>query len=172
MTKMGERGSVGQSIQKEIRMKIRHIFLATLAITVLTAGVSFAQRGSHLRATVSGGAAGLTTIDDTENHQISAKDLKARLDKGEKITVIDARHELDGKILKGAIHVPVDNIEDWAKGANKKTVIVTYCTCPHDEAAESEMHTLRGMGFENAFTLSGGLDAAVAAGIEVVTPTE
>jgi rhodanese-related sulfurtransferase len=49
---------------------------------------------------------------------------------------------------------------------------VTYCTCPHDEAADAEVKKLRQMGFGDAYALSGGLDAARAAGFEIVTPSE
>jgi len=51
-------------------------------------------------------------------------------------------------------------------------VIVTYCTCPHDEAADGEVKKLREMGFNNSFALAGGLDAARAAGFEIVAPTD
>jgi len=104
--------------------------------------------------------------------QMTAKDLKARLDNGEKVIILDARHNLGGQILKGAIHVPSDKLEEWAKTADKDAVIVTYCTCPHDEAADAEMEKLLEMGFKNAYSLTGGMDAARSAGIEVVTPAE
>jgi rhodanese-related sulfurtransferase len=103
---------------------------------------------------------------------MTAKDLKQRLDKGEKIVILDAREGLNGQIIKGAIHLPEDKLEEWAKTADKTTVIVTYCTCPHDEAAESEVHKLRQMGFPKTYSLKGGLDAARAAGIEIVAPKE
>ena len=102
---------------------------------------------------------------------MTAKELKARLDKGEKVIIIDARHDLAGQIIKGAIHVPIEKLADWAKDADKGTVIVTYCTCPHDEAADAEVVKLAQMGFKKAYALAGGLDAARAAGIEVVTPS-
>lgn len=108
----------------------------------------------------------------SDKPQITATVLKERLDKGEKITIIDARHELGGQIVKGAIHVPMDKLEDWAKDVDKNGTIVTYCTCPHDEAADAEVEKLRQMGFKNSFALSGGLDAARIAGFEVVTPAD
>ena len=94
------------------------------------------------------------------------------LDKGDKVIIIDARHSLGGEILKGAIHVPSDKLDDWAKNADKTAVIVTYCTCPHDEAADAEMLKLLQMGFKNAYSLTGGMDAARAAGIEIVAPAD
>ena len=40
------------------------------------------------------------------------------------------------------------------------------------EAADAEMLKLLQMGFKNAYSLTGGMDAARAAGIEVVTPAD
>lgn len=108
----------------------------------------------------------------SDKPQITAAQLKERLDKGEKITIIDARHDVGGQIVKGAIHVPMDKLEDWAKGVDKDAMIVTYCTCPHDEAADAEVEKLRQMGFKNSFALSGGLEAARIAGFEVVAPAD
>lgn len=108
----------------------------------------------------------------SDKPQLTATQLKERLDKAEKIIIIDARHDLGGQIIKGAIHVPMDKLEDWGKGIDKTATIVTYCTCPHDEAADAEVEKLRQMGFKNSFALSGGLEAARIAGLEVVTPAE
>lgn len=108
----------------------------------------------------------------SDKPQITATQLKERLDKGEKITIIDARHDVGGQIVKGAIHIPMDKLEDWAKDVDKNAMIVTYCTCPHDEAADAEVEKLRQMGFKNSFALSGGLEAARLAGFEVVAPAD
>jgi rhodanese-related sulfurtransferase len=111
-------------------------------------------------------------IDDSDKHGIAAKDLKARLNGNQKTIIIDARGHLDGQMIKGAAHVPTSKLEEWAKSADKSAFIVTYCTCPHDEAAEEAVKALRGMGFANTFSLSGGLSAAQAAGIPVVPVSE
>src|SRR5947207_2069109 len=108
----------------------------------------------------------------SDKPQIMATELKKKVDQGEKVTIIDARHDLGGQIVKGAIHVPIDKLEDWAKNIDKDAMIVTYCTCPHDEAADAEVEKLRQMDFKNSFALSGGLEAARIAGFEVVTPAE
>ena len=149
-------------------MRINKAVLGVLAVTLLTSG------GALAGAAPAGHRVSLTpmTGDSGAKHELSATDLKAKLDKNQSVIIIDARTDLNGQIIKGAIHVPLSNLEEWAKGADKTAVIVTYCTCPHDEAAEAEMNKLREMGFENAFTLSGGLDAARKAGLEVVAPSE
>lgn len=133
-------------------MRIRTVMVAAIVITLSCAALA-GSRGS-------------------DKPQITAAQLKERLDKGEKITIIDARHDVGGQIVKGAIHVPMDKLEDWAKGVDKNATIVTYCTCPHDEAADAEVEKLRQMGFKNSFALSGGLEAARIAGFEVVPPAD
>ena len=115
-------------------------------------------------------AAGSLTAAADAKHEMTAQDLQQRLKKGEKVVIVDARHELNGQIVKGAVHVPDDKLKEWASAVDKTTVIVTYCTCPHDEAAEEEVQQLQSWGYKNAYSLKGGLNAARAAGILVVPP--
>lgn len=152
-------------------MRVRNALIAA-TITITLSGAVFAQEDKHAHGYNSVKAADSTASRVTDKPQIAATDLKQRLDRGEKITIIDARHDLGGQILKGAIHVPMDKLEDWAKDVDKNATLVTYCTCPHDEAADAEVEKLRQMGFKNAFALSGGLEAARIAGFEVVTPAD
>jgi rhodanese-related sulfurtransferase len=152
-------------------MRFRNMLLAAI-VTTAVAGAAFAQTDKHAYEHDSAKPADSKASIDAANPQIAAKDLKQRLDGGEKIAILDARHDLGGQILKGAIHVPSDKLEEWAKDVDKNAVIVTYCTCPHDEAADGEVRKLREMGFKNAYALSGGLDAARSAGFEVVTPAD
>lgn len=152
-------------------MQISKTTFAIIAVT-LVAGAASAQTDTHTHEHGSVVVADSKTSTESVKPQIAAKDLKARIEKGEKITIIDARHDVGGEIIKGAIHVPMDQLEAWAKSADKNSVIVTYCTCPHDEAADGEVKQLRQMGFTNAYALSGGLDAARTAGFEVVAPAD
>ena len=138
-------------------MKFEKLTIAAAVLTLLVAASLF--------------AAPKAKADDAK-HEITAKELKQRMDKGEKVIIIDARHDLNGQIIKGAIHVPMDKLEDWAKGVDKKTIIASYCTCPHDEAAEAEVKSLQGWGYPNAYSLKGGLNAAREAGFEIVAPPE
>ena len=147
-----------------VTMKLDRALFGAAAAVLLIAGVGAGAPGKALNynARSDGGA----------RHELGAGDLKARLDKNQTIIIIDARSDLNGQIIKGAIHVPLSKLEEWAKTADKGALVVTYCTCPHDEAADAEMNKLREWGFGNAFTLSGGLDAARKAGIEIVVPSE
>jgi len=134
--------------------------ITAIAAALLLTGVAIAR------------TSGITSDDSNSKHEMSAKDLKQRLDKGEKIVIIDARGSLNGQIIKGALHIPEDKLKAWTDTADKASVIVTYCTCPHDEASESEVELLLKLGFQNSFSLTGGLNAAKAAGIEIVVPKE
>ena len=140
-------------------MKPNKAVVSVIAAMLLLAGVALAKTG-------------MKSDDGSTKHAISAKDLKERLDKGEKIVIIDARAGLNGQIIRGALHVPEDKLKEWSNTADKAAVIVTYCTCPHDEASEEEVEMLLKWGFPNAFSLTGGLKAALAAGIEVVVPKQ
>ena len=146
-------------------MKFEKLIVAAAVLSLLVAASLFAAPKAV--ATAEANVAG----DDTK-HEITGKELKERLDKGEKVVIVDARHDLNGQIIKSAVHVPMDKLEDWAKGIDKKTVIVTYCTCPHDEAAEAEVKSLQGWGYQSAYSLKGGMNAAREAGLEIVAPTE
>jgi rhodanese-related sulfurtransferase len=138
-------------------MKFNRINLAALlTLTALLAQAAYAGAG----------------YSDPVKHEINGKDLKARMDKNESVVILDARSHLNGQMIKGAVHVPASKLEEWAKTADKNAIIVTYCTCPHDEAAEEEMHQLRDLGFTSAFSLKGGLEAARAAGLEIIPVSE
>jgi rhodanese-related sulfurtransferase len=141
-------------------MQFRNKALSLAAVLLLIMGSAYAQDAKSDKASAA------------KKNQMSAKELKERLDKGDKVIIVDARHNLNGQIIKNAVHVPTDNLAEWAKSIDKNAVIVTYCTCPHDEAAEKEVKDLLGMGFVNAYSLMGGLDAARNAGIDVVAPKE
>jgi len=164
--------SLNQNSTEE-SMRFRNTLLAAFAtLSLIAAGALGADLQQHELDHGTAKAADKKEAGAPAKQQMTAKELKARLDKGEKVIIIDARHSLAGQILKGAIHVPSDKLEDWAKTVDKDAVIVTYCTCPHDEAADAEMEKLLQMGFKNAYSLTGGMDAARSAGIEVVTPAE
>jgi rhodanese-related sulfurtransferase len=145
-------------------MRIKNVLLAGIATVSLGFTGALAQTPQHDHGHDSAKAGAKA---DAAKQQMTAKELKARLDKGEKVIIIDARHDLAGQIIKGAIHVPIEKLDDWAKNADKGSVI----TCPHDEAADAEVVKLAQMGFKKAYALAGGMDAARAAGIEVVTPS-
>jgi rhodanese-related sulfurtransferase len=151
-------------------MQFRSIVLTAAALLLLV-GNALAQDAKSQKTDAMNSTKAVDTKakdDSVAKPQISAQELKQRLDKGEKIVIVDARHNLNGEKIKSAVHVTSDKLAAWAKDVDKKTVIVTYCTCPHDEAAEEEVRELKKMGFESVYSLTGGMSAARKAGIEIV----
>jgi rhodanese-related sulfurtransferase len=142
-------------------MRLDNVVLRLAAITLLALG------GALTVARANG--SGAFTTAGGEEPEVSASDLKAKVDSKESVIIIDTRKEVHGQTIKGAIHVPLTQIKEWAKTADKSQLIVTFCACPHDETSQAVVHILRGLGFENAFSLTGGFYAARQAGLEVVT---
>jgi rhodanese-related sulfurtransferase len=134
------------------------VLFAMLLAIIVTAALTAADKGF---------ASTIGTGPQDKDH-ITAQDLKQKLDKGDKVIILDARSNFGPEIIKGALHVPTSEVEEWAKKASKKAFIVTYCTCAHDESADAEMNKLRELGFAKAFSLRGGLEAARTAGIPIV----
>jgi len=154
---------------KERKMKSKTAF--TSAILFLAVSTVSITAVAHRRPEVT--SAGVSQESQAPvKHEITAVELKHRLDKKEKVTIIDSRGSVSGQTIKGAVHVPNAELDGWAKGIDKAAYIVTFCTCPHDEAAEAAVVKLRGMGFKNAFSLKGGLNAAMQAGIPTADVSE
>jgi rhodanese-related sulfurtransferase len=91
--------------------------------------------------------------------RMSVTELRDRMAKNE-VTLIDVR-DADAYLethITGAMHIPLARIDGEIPYLPKGKPIVTYCTCPHDEAAAHG-------GIPNAFALAGGLGAWQAAGL-------
>jgi rhodanese-related sulfurtransferase len=149
----------------------RKIFFASVVLAALTSAVCLAV-SARTNAPAAGPAslrpAPMQEEGDSLKHSITAEDLKKRLDKKEKTLILDSRGTVNGETIKGSVHVPTSGVEEWSKTVSKDSFIVTFCTCPHDEAADASVAKLRGLGFKNAFSLKGGLNAAQQAGIPTV----
>jgi len=153
-------------------MRLNRILASAIGAALLVMSISIAKTEARTVLADSVATPAIKADDSSSKHQMSAKDLKERLEKGEKIVIIDARGGLNGQIIKGALHIPEDKLKAWTDTADKSAIIVTYCTCPHDEAAESEVEILLKLGFKNSYSLVGGLNAARTAGIDVVVPKD
>ena len=102
--------------------------------------------------------------------RISVADLHDRMSRNE-VTLIDVRDAdayLDAHIA-GAMHIPLARIEGEIPYLPKGKQIVTYCTCPHDEAAADANMILQHGGIGNALALAGGLGAWQKAGYPITT---
>jgi rhodanese-related sulfurtransferase len=84
--------------------------------------------------------------------------LKARLDRGEQIFIIDVRepYEVEVAAFPGANHIPMNDIPARIEELDPEREIVVVCH--HGvRSAQVAMYLAR-MGFEHVLNLSGGID--------------
>jgi adenylyltransferase/sulfurtransferase len=93
------------------------------------------------------------------DRDISPKQLKERLDSGERVVLLDVREqgEWDLVRLPGARHIPVSNITERAGELSTADEIVLYCKTGVRSARA--LNTLRQLGFRKLWNLSGGISA-------------
>jgi adenylyltransferase/sulfurtransferase len=93
--------------------------------------------------------------------QITATELKRRLEAGDDILVIDVRepHELEISILKETLHIPMGDLptklDELEPYKEKSLVILCRAGKRSDRCAEF----LRDEGFKNVLNLIGGINA-------------
>ena len=96
---------------------------------------------------------------------VTAEELKAKLAKNERVTVIDVRSSSDlvasDSKIKGAIHVKVRKLQARLalpplKNTPRDSEVVTYCACPNDEASIRAAEVLVNAGFKRVRVLKGG----------------
>ncbi|MCM3902983.1 MAG: rhodanese-like domain-containing protein [Pyrinomonadaceae bacterium] len=96
---------------------------------------------------------------------IAAEELKSKISKNERITIIDVRSTAsytggDNKI-KGAIHVKLRRLKyrlsfPPLKSVPRDAEVITYCACPSDESAVHAAQLLLDTGFKRVRVLKGG----------------
>lgn len=91
--------------------------------------------------------------------EISAADLKAGLDAGESIVLVDVRElwEWDSGHLEGALHVPLNSLPQHLQALDRKADLVVYCHLGHRSWYATAF--LRQQGFAHVASLAGGIDA-------------
>jgi len=98
---------------------------------------------------------------------MSVEELKTKLEQG-KVTVIDVRdtksYVATSERIKGSIYVKVRRLAYRLSFAPLKDVprdseVVTYCSCPHDEASFSAARILLNAGFRRVYVLKGGWES-------------
>ncbi len=90
-------------------------------------------------------------------NSITPKALKARLDAGEKIRVIDVRDDWELAITKldFADHIPMDEIASRADEISEDEPIVLMCRTGH--RSERVLDYFTSMGYDNVLNLEGGI---------------
>jgi len=96
---------------------------------------------------------------------ISADELKAKLAGNQNVTIIDVRsseaYATATQTIKGAIHFKTRKLKSRLaypplKDLPKDREIVTYCSCPKDEASIAAAQILQASGFKRVRVLQGG----------------
>jgi rhodanese-related sulfurtransferase len=81
-------------------------------------------------------------------------------------TVLDVR-DIDAYSaahIPGSLQIPLPRVEGEVAYLPKEKPILTYCTCPHDEAAIEAVQILQHGGIRDARVLRGGLQGWTNAG--------
>jgi len=110
--------------------------------------------------------------DDELVDELEIADLRARLEAGAEVRLVDVRGaaELELGMIKGAVHVPVAEIDARHGELDADDVWVVYCKA--GTRSRQAVQALRHHGFRSAVSLRGGIDAWTAAGGQVVSPRE
>jgi rhodanese-related sulfurtransferase len=90
---------------------------------------------------------------------ISPKELKARLDKGDKLVLLDVREEWEYSLAKldGSILVPLATLPHSLARLNRDSEIIAICH--HGMRSADATNFLLQQGFPNVKNLVGGIDA-------------
>jgi rhodanese-related sulfurtransferase len=115
-------------------------------------------------------AAAMPTPGQQLARRLTPEQVFARMMSGERVVFVDARSIFTGPMIAGAVRVPGDQLEAWAKTTSKDALVVAYCTCPAEHTAANHVVQLQKYGFTNAYALLGGLSAWEAAGLPTALP--
>ena len=90
---------------------------------------------------------------------ISPKELKARLDKGDKLVLVDVREEWEYSLAKldGSILIPLGTLPQSLARLNRDAEIIAICH--HGMRSADATNFLLQQGFANVKNLVGGIDA-------------
>ena len=87
-------------------------------------------------------------METMEVTRVTIDEIKARMDRGEEFTFVDARNPeawaaAETK-LPGAIRVPANEVEQHLSEISHERTVITYCTCPHEASSAEVAQKLAG----------------------------
>ncbi len=149
-------------MQYDCRMTQRWFrMLIVVALSSLSGGGAAARQSATVPSVPN------APLDLSVARRITPDEVARRIEAGETAILVDARSTFTGPMIKGAVHVPGNDLAEWAKKTPKDAFIVTYCTCPAEHTAANHVIQLQKYGFTNAYALQGGLSAWQAAQMPV-----
>jgi membrane protein DedA with SNARE-associated domain/rhodanese-related sulfurtransferase len=102
-------------------------------------------------------------LNELNTTRITVAELRQKLDDGENPVILDLRSgaelKLDPSIIRGALHVEMDKIENWSQKITHDQDIVVYCSCPNEVTSARFALLLKRKGFTRIRPLLGGIDA-------------
>lgn len=108
--------------------------------------------------------------------RIMPEELKAKIDAGEEVAILDLRHALDRLSspfgIPGAVWLPPEMLHEAAPAELRRRLVVFYCTCPTTSSVLNMARTLRQAGFSRMRPLCGGVEAWKRAGLPVEAITD
>jgi rhodanese-related sulfurtransferase len=95
--------------------------------------------------------------------RITVAELRQKLDAGEELVILDLRSraalEQDPVLIRGAIHLNLDDIDERQHEIPRDRDIIVYCSCPNEVSSARVALRLQRKGFTRVRPLLGGIDA-------------
>jgi membrane protein DedA with SNARE-associated domain len=95
--------------------------------------------------------------------RISPESLRNRQLAGERVAVVDLRHELDFEAepytIPGALYIPAEQLPERHREIPRGVEVILYCTCPDEATSARAAVRLRRRGVSRVRPLEGGFDA-------------
>lgn len=104
--------------------------------------------------------------------ELEIEDLRARIDAGADVRMIDVRtaEEVAQGMIAGALHLPLSDLDARHGELDPADVWIAYCKS--GRRSLSAVQALRGHGFRAVVSLRGGIDAWVASGGALASPQQ
>ncbi len=102
--------------------------------------------------------------------RISAEEVKAKLDAGYNIVIVDSRSKVsyDQSHIAGAISIPIPIMAGYPySNLDGYDELITYCNCPDEEDSARAVKLFMEAGYSNAKTIEGGIGVWKKAGFPV-----
>jgi rhodanese-related sulfurtransferase len=135
--------------------------LFLLMMLVIFTSSTVAQKKS---AKAAAPAAPKKEITDKDVPHLSVDQLILAMANKKPIVIIDVRHKGDySHKIKGALQIPLDEIEARMKEVPRNKEVITYCACPAEQTSNAAAVKLLNNGYKKVLALKGGWNSWVAA---------
>jgi membrane protein DedA with SNARE-associated domain/rhodanese-related sulfurtransferase len=102
-------------------------------------------------------------LRDLRMTRITADELHQKLEKGENPMILDLRShaalEEDPAIIRGALHMSMDEVDGRLLEIPRDRDVILYCSCPNEVSSARVALLLQRKGFSRVRPLLGGIDA-------------